>query len=776
MRSLTRGCGWAMTERSRWEEAVGRARADAPVAVGVLVLFALAFAGLHTVLQGWGWWWWAVALAVVSLGAGLVARALGLGRVLAPLAVFVALAAVVVARFAAGTAVLGFLPTPDSFAVFGRLVRDSTYSITWQTVPARSDEPITFVLTLGVVLLLVLTEVAVFSLRAPALVGVLLAALFLVPTIPPEGEWSRPLFVSTGVAFLVLLLVHSATRSRARARRGAVRILSPRRLAVVVPVAASAVVAGLVVPAALPSTDVAVTSTGLGPAVSTGANPILRLGEDLRRSEAMPVLTYSTVSGAGLYLRLSEISDFGPDEWVVERPVIEESNRPADLPRPPGLDRGVTTKREVAFVHVGNLHSPWLPVPYAASRVVGLTGEWRWVPESLTVASNGSLAAGEDFTVESVRVVPTPQELRAAGSRVPEGLERYLELPSVPQAVVDAARAFTAGAGSSYERAVALQQALRSSPFRYSEDAPVEAGYDATNMEAIEAFLEAGAGYCIHFASAMATMARVLSIPSRIIVGFQPGSREHGLDAGRTLYSVSTHDLHAWPELFFDGLGWVAFEPTPSRGAVPAYANPVTEGVPAVGQGGGGPSGPVEVPPPLAPQVVDGPTEAGWLTSADTSGLFALGAVALLAVVLALLPAGVRALVRARRLGAVRAGRGSAATAWRELLDSAMDAGLNLSASLTPRGVVERLSRARGVDDAARAALERLCTELERSEFGPPGAAVSGSVGVPAGASLADDVELVIGRLFAGAEGSGRARARLLAPSLVATTRSRLRP
>src|SRR5690606_33996335 len=145
-----------------------------------------------------------------------------------------------------------------------------------------------------------------------------------------------------------------------------------------------------------------------------------------------------------------------------------------------------------------------------------------------TIASNGSLAAGEDFTVESVRVQPTPEQLRAAGARVPEGFERYLELPALPEAIAVAARELTAGAGSNYERAVALQQALRSSPFRYSENAPVADGYDATNMQAIAAFLEAGSGYCIHFASAMATMARVLGIPSRIIVGFQQGTRQHG--------------------------------------------------------------------------------------------------------------------------------------------------------------------------------------------------------------------------------------------------------
>src|SRR5690606_38188535 len=110
-----------------------------------------------------------------------------------------------------------------------------------------------------------------------------------------------------------------------------------------------------------------------GPAVPTGANPILRLGDDLRRNEALPVLTYSTVSGKGYYLRLSEISDFSGDSWQPERPELLTERRPVDLPRASGLDRLVPTSPEVGYIHVGNLQSPWLPVPYPARSIVGLS-------------------------------------------------------------------------------------------------------------------------------------------------------------------------------------------------------------------------------------------------------------------------------------------------------------------------------------------------------------------------------------------------------------------
>src|SRR5690606_20020608 len=147
--------------------------------------------------------------------------------------------------------------------------------------------------------------------------------------------------------------------------------------------------------------------------------------------------------------------------WQPERPELLTERRPVDLPRASGLDRLVATSPEVGYIHVGNLQSPWLPVPYPARSIVGLSGDWKWVPESFTIASNGSLAAGEDFSVTSVRVEPTPEQLRAAGSRVPSGLEKYLALPTVPAVISEAARALTNDAATNYERAVALQEALR---------------------------------------------------------------------------------------------------------------------------------------------------------------------------------------------------------------------------------------------------------------------------------------------------------------------------
>ena len=92
--------------------------------------------------------------------------------------------------------------------------------------------------------------------------------------------------------------------------------------------------------------------------------------------------------------------------------------------------------------------------------------------------------------------------------------------------------------------------------FEYSLEVPQGHGNSA-----IEAFLRQRIGYCEQFAGTFAAMARSLGIPARVAVGFTPGV------AGNGTFTVLGKNAHAWPEVWFDGLGWVAFEPTPGRGA-----------------------------------------------------------------------------------------------------------------------------------------------------------------------------------------------------------------
>ena len=113
-----------------------------------------------------------------------------------------------------------------------------------------------------------------------------------------------------------------------------------------------------------------------------------------------------------------------------------------------------------------------------------------------------------------------------------------------------------------FQKAVALQNYLRD-----NGDYELDNSVDGSGSDTLEAFLDEGSpgaltGYCEQFAAAMAVMARTINIPSRVAIGFlKPTESAPGT------YVYSLRDLHAWPELYFPGAGWVRFEPTPSQRA-----------------------------------------------------------------------------------------------------------------------------------------------------------------------------------------------------------------
>ena len=119
------------------------------------------------------------------------------------------------------------------------------------------------------------------------------------------------------------------------------------------------------------------------------------------------------------------------------------------------------------------------------------------------------------------------------------------------------ARRLTADADTPYDAVRAIERHLREG-YDYSPNVP-ERTYP------LAAFLfEDESGYCQQFAGTMALMLRMVGLPSRVVSGFAPGS----LDEERDVYEVRDTDAHSWVEVYFRGIGWVTFDPTPA--AAPA--------------------------------------------------------------------------------------------------------------------------------------------------------------------------------------------------------------
>jgi hypothetical protein len=321
-----------------------------------------------------------------------------------------------------------------------------------------------------------------------------------------------------------------------------------------------------------------------------------------------------------------------------------------------------------------------------------------------------------------------------------------------------------------YEKAVKLQNWFTSGRFTYSLDAPSH-----VNGALRDFLFTSRTGYCEQFASSMALLARILGIPARVGMGYTAGTQQQ--DGG---WVVRTKDAHAWPELYFSGVGWLRFEPTPGgdggqgSATVPTYTAPqllpgspgsVPEGdLPTAGTNpSGGASAAPTIPRHRTDTLADQQAAPGLVPQDHRTHLpITWLVVALLVVLLLLTPAGLRHLTRARRWARARSDLAIAHAAWDELRADAADHRLSWPASETPRSTARRLVSSLELDEAAAEALTRLSRAEERARYAPD---------VPPSPSAREDIR-VLRAAFGVRAGRGvRWRARIFPPSALAALR-----
>lgn len=629
--------------------------------------------------------------------------------------------------FAAETALLGVIPLPGTLPRFAELVAAGELSIAEQSIPAAADDGIRFLMASGVAGLAILVDTTLVHSRRPAFAAIPLLAVLAVPIIIAPGMLPVLPIIATAAAFLLMLAVHRPAASGGPAAAGRA-----------VAAAAGVLVAALILPPLLPPVIAGAALPGTGVAgLVTGVNPVLELGDDLRRDTPVEALRYTTEAEGGLYLTLSHLADF---EGQSVQPVIGGEATANDVVGPPPwLGGAVPTSTVSTRIQLQNVRSRWVPLPATPIEVTGLTGDWVVDPDGVTVSAVEGTFRGGEYAVESLVAEPTPEQLRAA-TVTAAGLDRYRALPPEIDPIIAATAAEVAASAagpSPYDQALAVQRFFTGGDFVYSEEAPVELGYDGTGAGIVAVFLQARAGYCVHYAAAMTLMARTLGIPARIAVGFLPGTRNPDVPSE---FVVSTDDLHAWPELHFDGLGWVRFEPTPSRGAVPAYASddvPAPGEEPAIDPETGEPIEPSADPsasaePGATPSprpsssgaganpgnLIDGGND-GSLDGLGTSGGAVTDARPLAALLLGLLVLvlAVPGVWRVRRRAARRRSV-DPLDHWRELRDTARDLGLPAEETRTPRELAAEWASRLEPDDAAR--LDRLRARTEARAYATP--------------------------------------------------------
>lgn len=739
-----------------------RRRRDATLlTVGLFAAIASALLPVFSVIAPGPWVAGAVFVTAAVLGAGLLVR---VGRLPAVLASVVEIAVGIVlltAIFGRSSALLGVIPTPATFASVPDLLAAASEEIRVGVAPVDAQTGLSFLLVAAIAGLAVVLDHVVLTARMPLLAGVGLVAVSLIPTIAIPSDIDIAGFVLLAAALMFLLRVDTRARtatSSSRADPRPVRGVSATALGV----AAVAVIVAVVATPLLPQPDLRFATGGTG-GIGTTINPNLELGNDLRQPREVEVLTVRTTAPTAPYLRAVTLSRFDGAVWQPDSSDTVPVPAEGAVFAPVTVAEGITVADDDTTVTIDQLDSPWLPVPYPASSVTGLTGDWLGMPQNRTVVTRAGSTREQVYEVQAVVPRPTLEQIRSSAVGGPDLDPTLTSLPDdVPSVIGDTAREVTAGAQSPYDQLLALQTWFRSSAFRYSLDAPVDSGFDGAGVDAVADFLEVRAGYCVHYASAFAVMARSLGIPTRIVIGYLPGTASTTAQQGGTEYTVSSSQLHAWPEVSFEGIGWVPFEPTNSLGVPTNFAS---------GSGSGG-SATTDTPeqdaaspdaqPSTAPSQAgrpdlgeqDGP---GVSASGRTSTSWVAPSLAGLAVVLLLLvPSVLRVLRRRRHLAHARAG--DPVAAWRVLQDEAVDLGIRSSSAESPRAFAARLTAEHGVDaddvDLLRAAVERVSYAED-------------AVDPASGPGLVAAVERIRTRLRAGASPARRVIASVFPRSLV---------
>jgi hypothetical protein len=290
-----------------------------------------------------------------------------------------------------------------------------------------------------------------------------------------------------------------------------------------------------------------------------------------------------------LYWKASVLDRFDGYRW--ERPAAGDSAAAAEL-----AARGTIPGAELDLQHPGWIVAAQFELRALTSDLVigaGLTDAIDGLEGTLT-SHDGTLThigdpleRGEEYSIVSYVPQPTHDQLRNAppatsrrrfkgstllGIPTPDAAAMTVSMPlwgdhrdrieslllGSPYAdTYRLAQEWTADARTPYDAVRAIEVNLRRD-YGYTPTVP-------EHVYPLQSFLfEDRAGYCQQFAGTMGLMLRMLGIPSRVVSGFAPGS----LNGTTGAYEVHDFDAHSWVEVYFRGIGWVTFDPTP--GAAPA--------------------------------------------------------------------------------------------------------------------------------------------------------------------------------------------------------------
>ncbi len=661
-----------------------------------------------------------VVAALLSSALAALLRRARVPLVIAAVVSLVGLAELIIARYAPGTARYGLLPTWETRDALQLLLDDGADQFRTLRAPVEALPPFVAAAIIGAWLLAFLTDWAALRLRL-AFEPVLPAALlFIFASILGSGArqlTSTVIFAAAVALWAVVQRTQTLSEGiwlTVDRQRGPSSIFRAASVVAVIAIAGG-VISGPRLPGA--GTDELYEWRNRDDPTRQVISPFVSIENRLASQQNIEMFT--VVAERPAYWRIAGLDGFENNLWTTRGNFEEHSG---ELPGS-NLAAGTTEPLVQTFTVTG-LSAIWLPAAFAPNELLD-TGDatitWNSEISTLTVDERPS-SDGLTYQLESVLPLYTPEELRAAPAVDDDDLlERYTALPDdLTPALAAEAERLTAGIATDYDKLIALQNEFRTYEYSLELSAPLG--------DPIEQFLAERIGFCQQFSGTFAAMARSLGLPARVAVGFTWGDPVEGEP---NTYRVTGRHAHAWPEVYFEGLGWVAFEPTPGRGAPGADHTGV-----GAQQDSPVESQPSTTPTTIDPSVIAPPTtfpddflaDPGFETGAEDivpaePGFSVPWRLVGVVVALAAYGAGMPALARlkrARRWAAASSPAEQVEAIWSNLTDD-LDRylGVSRTPSQTRSEWAEHLIRDRRLPDAP---LRRLGHVATGARFAPVGA------------------------------------------------------
>lgn len=275
------------------------------------------------------------------------------------------------------------------------------------------------------------------------------------------------------------------------------------------------------------------------------------------------------------YWRVETKDDYTGRGWIssIGDSVSRLQGLPTTLPAG-GMTAPVSTTRHVLTMAF-TAASDYVPLPYGQLTLDSVDQQQRnvfmgWAPTRNRLITGGRLRplAGVSrltgsyqkyrYTIQQLENAPNPMM-----TAEPNQFRTDLELPkSVTKRTRQLAQQITRNAATYYDQVTAIRDYLRDGvQFIYSK---VDTPRTPKGRDYVDYFLfSSKTGYCDNFSSAMIVLLRSVGIPARWAKGFNGGNQVGQASGGRYTYQILNSAAHSWPEVYFSGIGWVPFEPTP---------------------------------------------------------------------------------------------------------------------------------------------------------------------------------------------------------------------